>query len=678
VSLQLAGSPIVSFPLGTLPGSPNGYVLAVPMDALETRTAGTARQDDAAQLLLDGSAVAAVTIGERGGTQTRDLALTAPHEIVLIRGPTALPTTTAAGGMVYLDVAAADTEGGHTLGYGWSSACPGPDEGAFDNPLSRTPAWTAPAAGGSPGCTLSVTISDGQGLAVVSSTVVAVLPSVTPHEIVLIGGPTAMPSSTAAGGTVYLDVAAADTEGGHTLSYTWSSACPGPDKGAFDNPLSRTPAWTAPAAGGSPGCTLSVTISDGHGLVLEPSTVVAVFPPTAGADPVAQIQVSPDPLLCGAPISFDGSASYAGEPGRSIALYEWDFDYDGAIFDVQATGVTAVHGYGSRATPVTVALRVSDDGSPPRSAIAALVVHPGGANRAPAADAGGPYGAASGVALTLDGQGSTDPDAACGDGIAAWAWDLDGDGAHDDAAGPQPLLSWDEIEALICGGRCAEGQSYAIGLQVTDARGASAVAPAAVAVSLLIFADTFADGGPQGDPEWQVRSGAWTVIGKAPTARYYASSPTKGGLSVAAAPALGSLPSGGLLTRISITKSFAKYANGALVFGYTDNAHYRYVRLQLQKGVWKLVLGQSGGIGPDRAGTKASKTLKGLKLGRWYRLWLDVYDDGRVNVFFKARTAVPTIAYRFQAAAPGQVGYQAAKARAYFDDFEAWDRGVLP
>jgi hypothetical protein len=578
VTLRLAGSPeaIATFPLGTLPGAANGYVLAVPMDALEPQAPHTARPGGAAQVYLDGAAAAAVTIGERGGAQNVDLTLDLPDAIVLIRGPTGTPATTASMGAVYLDVEAADTQG-HTLSYGWSAACPGADDGSFDNAHLRTPVWTAPASGATP------------------------------------------------------------------LS-----------------------------------CTLTVAIVDGEGLSIEPAAAVTVLP-TVAPDPVPQILAHPDPSLCGEQMSFDGSPSFHSNPDRSIVLYEWDFDYDGTSFDIQATGATAAHGYGARGTPVTVALRVTDDGVPPRSAIETRQVHPGGLNRPPTAVAGGPYALSSGRSLALNGSASVDPDAfICGDAIAAWEWDLDGDGAYDDATGPQPQVSWPLVEALLCGGTCAHGATYPVVLRVTDSRGAAAVAFGEVAVSLLIFADDFANGNARGDRDWLVRSGAWTVLGASAAKRYYASSPTAGGLSVAKTALLQSLVTGMLETRIALTKSYVSYANGAVVFGYKDNTHYRYVRLQYYRSAWKLVLGQLGRIGTVGSGTKASKTLKGLRIGRWYRLWVDVYEDGLVNVFFNTRTATPTLSYRFPAAAPGRTGYQALKARAYFDNFAAWDRGVLP
>jgi hypothetical protein len=581
VTVRLAASPeaaIATFRLGALPGAANGFLLAVPMDALEPRTPGSARPGDPALLYLDGAPAGEVTVGERGGEQTADLVLAAPHEIVLVRGPGGTPSSTASGGAVYLDVEAADSAG-HLLAYAWAAACPGADEGVFDDPLARTPVWTAPLTGGSP-------------LA----------------------------------------------------------------------------------------CSLTVSIADGQGLVVERSILVTVER-SAAPEPAPEFSVTPDPSWCGEELVFDGRASSHDDPERSIVRYEWDFDYDGVTFDVETTGAAVTHGYGSRGGAVTAALRVTDDAVVPRSAIATRVVHPGGANRSPTADAGGPYALGPAGELALRGLGSADPDAACGDGIAAWDWDLDGDGAFDDATGPEPVIGWDAVERLLCGGRCVDGQGYRVALRVRDASGSSAVDEAEVVISFLLFADDFADGSAAGDPDWLVRSGAWTVLGEVAEKRFYASGPAVGGLSVLKPSGMGAMLAGRLETNVALSGSFVVSANGAVVFGYADNAHYRYVRLLRYSGrggLGRLDLGQVGRIGADRSGVKAYRILSGLRLGQWYRIWVDVYEDGRVNVRFNAWTARPAIKYRFGAAVAGRTGYQAYRARAYFDNFAVWGRGMLP
>jgi PKD repeat protein len=65
------------------------------------------------------------------------------------------------------------------------------------------------------------------------------------------------------------------------------------------------------------------------------------------------------------------------------------------------------------------------------------------------------------LTVTFDGRGSSDPDA--GDSIAAYAWDLDGDGQFDDATGAVPTFTYSSLGA------------YSTRLRVADGNGAFAV-----------------------------------------------------------------------------------------------------------------------------------------------------------------------------------------------------------
>lgn len=85
----------------------------------------------------------------------------------------------------------------------------------------------------------------------------------------------------------------------------------------------------------------------------------------------------------------------------------------------------------------------------------------------PTADAGGPYTAAGGP-VSLDATGSS---AAPGSTLAAYDWDLDADGAFDDATGAAPAATFTE-----------EG-SQLVSVRVTDDGGRQAVAHAVVAVT---------------------------------------------------------------------------------------------------------------------------------------------------------------------------------------------------
>jgi len=89
-------------------------------------------------------------------------------------------------------------------------------------------------------------------------------------------------------------------------------------------------------------------------------------------------------------------------------------------------------------------------------------------NQPPIADADGPYVTDEGTDVALDGSGSSDPD---GDPLT-YAWDLDNDGAFDDATGPTPTFDMVGQDGI-----------YPIALKVTDPDGASDVDETTVTVN---------------------------------------------------------------------------------------------------------------------------------------------------------------------------------------------------
>lgn len=82
------------------------------------------------------------------------------------------------------------------------------------------------------------------------------------------------------------------------------------------------------------------------------------------SQPVAVISATPNPAGANETVNFDGSASThtLGLANRNIVLYEWDFDYDGVTFTVDASGssATATNAYPTIGS-YTAALRVTDD-----------------------------------------------------------------------------------------------------------------------------------------------------------------------------------------------------------------------------------------------------------------------------------------------------------------------------
>ncbi len=75
---------------------------------------------------------------------------------------------------------------------------------------------------------------------------------------------------------------------------------------------------------------------------------------------IPSFTLNDNPALCDTPIHFDASGSTTCDPVRTLASYEWDFNYSGSTFTVDATGLTTSHTFADDGD-FTVALRVTDD-----------------------------------------------------------------------------------------------------------------------------------------------------------------------------------------------------------------------------------------------------------------------------------------------------------------------------
>ena len=204
------------------------------------------------------------------------------------------------------------------------------------------------------------------------------------------------------------------------------------------------------------------------------------------------------------PLTFDGSASY--DPDGSALTYRWDFG-DGTT----GTGVGPTHTYTAKGT-YTVTLIVHDqyeDSAPTTTTVSVP-------NRAPIANAGGPYtGGVSPQAILFDGSGSYDPD---GDYLANYRyyWDF-GDGTTWDI-GPTMWHSY------------YQPGTYTVTLTVGDGFLVSAPSSATVTVINL---PPVADAGPDqtvsknvdpvrlnatnsSDPEGRPWTAAWRQVSGAP------------------------------------------------------------------------------------------------------------------------------------------------------------------
>jgi hypothetical protein len=155
--------------------------------------------------------------------------------------------------------------------------------------------------------------------------------------------------------------------------------------------------------------------------------ICALAPQAAPAAPLASFVFSPAAPFTSDPVEFTSTSSGAMLPER------WDLDGDRLCDD--ATGPTAVRSFWPPGT-YAVTLCISD-GIDDATVTRRFVVH----NRPPAAAINySPAAPASGDSIVLTST-SADPDGP----LVAQAWDLDGDGAFDDARGPTASVSFTAI-----------------------------------------------------------------------------------------------------------------------------------------------------------------------------------------------------------------------------------------
>jgi PKD repeat protein len=229
--------------------------------------------------------------------------------------------------------------------------------------------------------------------------------------------------------------------------------------------------------------TISLRVTDSYGLANTAQTTLTVT--QLPQPPVARFTVNPNPAEPSQVVSFDGSSSSHPQPGRGIVSYEWDFG-DGTPL---ATGMTVTHSYPLFGV-YTVKLTVTDDHEPALTDQTTVPVSVTLGNLPPMSDPGGPYLLVEGETLQLDGSKSQDPNEPAGDSIPSYKWDLDNDGAFDDASGEKPAISWAELQAL----GVTAPSTVTIRLQVTDTFGATGTAQTTLQVTLApVLNDDCAD-----------------------------------------------------------------------------------------------------------------------------------------------------------------------------------------
>jgi PKD repeat protein len=244
---------------------------------------------------------------------------------------------------------------------------------------------------------------------------------------------------------VNLSVTASDPDG-TIASRSWDLDA----DGDFDDGSGSTASRSFARAGTY---TVAVRVVDNHGAATTASRTITV----GNRAPSASFGQSPSAPLTGEPVRFSSSSS---DPDGTIETAEWDLDNDGQYDD--GAGGTASRSF-ARPGTYTVGLRVVDDLGAASSTSRSVSV----GNRGPAANIShSPAAPRVGEAVAFS-SGASDPDGS----IASAAWDLDGDGAYDDASGESASRSF------------VTPGTYTVAVRVTDDHGASAVGSRTVEVA---------------------------------------------------------------------------------------------------------------------------------------------------------------------------------------------------
>jgi PKD repeat protein len=360
------------------------------------------------------------------------------------------PTTTLEGRPVQFDGTRSSDPDNDPLRYTWNFG----DGSPTSNSITVTHTYTDVGV-----FTATLRVRDDRGGAATDNVFVSV-ENIPPTAVV-----SASPNPTTEGSPVSFDGSRSSAGPYDNLTYEWDFG----DGSPLDTSVNATHSY-----GNNGVYTATLTVADDDNTTSTASVVVNI------QDLVPVAVAGPDRTAFeGDPVTLDGTAS--SDPlGDTLVLYEWDLDYDGANFNVDATGPIVTTSYPDGPAAYTVALRVMDSsGSVSLVDTAQVTVE----NLPPTAEAGPDRTVSEGDSVTLDGSASSDPGA---DSLILYEWDFDYDGSNFnvDATGPITTTAYPDGPA-----------AYTIALRVTDDDGAvSPVHTAQVTVNNL--PPTADSGGP--------------------------------------------------------------------------------------------------------------------------------------------------------------------------------------
>ncbi|MCC7430483.1 PKD domain-containing protein [bacterium] len=257
---------------------------------------------------------------------------------------------------------------------------------------------------------------------------------------------------------------------GDALSFDWDLD----NDGFYDDATGVNPTISASLLASLPHFlnvpfTIKVRATDNEGLTGTANSTITILPD----DPVADLNVSPNPASCGETLTFNSSASFHPNAAKTIISYDYDFDGNGS-YDLTGAGSSVTYAYSSFGN-YNATVRTTDNFGSTDTDNFTVYVSVG--NNSPVSNAGGPYTVNALNDFTLDGSASSDYDASCGDAIASYSWDLNNDGIFGDVTGATPTVYWSTVSSL------SYPATHTISLRVTDTLGANSTASTTLEIS---------------------------------------------------------------------------------------------------------------------------------------------------------------------------------------------------
>jgi hypothetical protein len=239
----------------------------------------------------------------------------------ILTGPFVQTSDVTSGTQVALSLQATDADG-DSLTYEWVQT-PASPAGAFSDPASPNPTWTAPQVTAATSFQLGVAVSDGKASAVRRSVTILVRPPSPTNRppVITAGTPRASPSSVTGSVPVQLSLTATDMDDDQ-ITYSWSQE-PATPVGSFSSSFVSSPTWLSPEVSTATRFTLKVTVSDGRGGTAQGQATVDVAPPdNQNRQPVLTAGPSTSSSAINSQQSVNLSASASDADGDTLT-YSW-------------------------------------------------------------------------------------------------------------------------------------------------------------------------------------------------------------------------------------------------------------------------------------------------------------------------------------------------------------------